>query len=47
MKNLAKKWGKLLKGGEPDTRGVARRILEDYVRGNLPHFVAPHGEKDI
>lgn len=38
---LAKKWGRLLKGGEPDKRAVGRKILEDYVRGHLPHFVAP------
>ena len=44
MRILAFKQGKLLKGGEPDIRSIARKLLEDYVRGNLPHFVAPHGE---
>ncbi|CAL5994680.1 Nucleolar_GTP-binding protein 2 [Hexamita inflata] len=47
MEVLAKKWGRLLKGGEPDKRSVARKILEDYVRGHLPHFVACHDEKEI
>lgn len=44
MEQMARKSGRLLKGGDPDKRAVARRILEDYVRGHLPHFVAPYDE---
>ena len=35
--------GRLLKGGEPDLNTVARQILNDYQRGNIPHFVLPPG----
>jgi nuclear GTP-binding protein len=35
--------GRLLKGGEPDLNMVARQILNDYQRGNIPHFVLPPG----
>lgn len=47
MEQLARKWGRLLKGGEPDKRAVARRLLEDFVRGRLPHFRAPYSAEDI
>lgn len=47
MEQMARKSGRLLKGGDPDKRAVARRILEDYVRGHLPHFVAPYDEQEI
>ena len=38
---LAKKGGRLLKGGEADADGVARMILNDFLRGKLPWFTAP------
>ena len=38
---LARKNGRLLKGGEPDTRTVAVMMINDWQRGKLPHYVAP------
>jgi len=35
---LARKGGRLLKGGEPDFDGVAIMILNDFMRGKLPWF---------
>lgn len=33
--------GRLLKGGEPDLDGVAKILLNDWVRGKIPYFVPP------
>lgn len=41
MCKLAAKSGKLLKGGEPDLSTVAKMILNDWLRGKIPYFVAP------
>ncbi|KAH7119961.1 NUC091 domain-containing protein [Dendryphion nanum] len=38
---IARKNGRLLKGGEPDLDGCAKIILNDYVRGKIPWFTAP------
>ncbi|SCU77288.1 LAMI_0A00540g1_1 [Lachancea mirantina] len=38
---LARKQGRLLKGGEPDENGVSRQILNDFNRGKIPWFVSP------
>ncbi|KAI8908463.1 NUC091 domain-containing protein [Gorgonomyces haynaldii] len=38
---LAKKGGRLLKGGEPDISQVARMVLNDYIRGKLPFYTLP------
>lgn len=35
---LARKGGRLLKGGEPDLDGVAKIVLNDFMRGKLPWF---------
>lgn len=35
---LARKAGRLLKGGEPDLDGVAKMVLNDFIRGKLPWF---------
>lgn len=35
---LARKGGRLLKGGEPDLDGVAKMVLNDFMRGKLPWF---------
>lgn len=40
---MAKRTGKLLKGGEPDTGVVAKMILNDWQRGKIPFFVSPEG----
>ncbi|ELP94073.1 nucleolar GTP-binding protein, putative [Entamoeba invadens IP1] len=41
LAQLARKRGKLLKGGEPDLHIVAKLILYDFQRGRLPYFIAP------
>ncbi|BHF77619.1 GTP binding [Sparganum proliferum] len=38
---VARRTGKLLKGGEPDITTTAKRILNDFQRGKLPYFVRP------
>lgn len=35
---LARKGGRLLKGGEPDLDGVAKMVLNDFMRGKIPWF---------
>ncbi|KAF8428173.1 nucleolar GTP-binding protein 2 [Tirmania nivea] len=35
---LARKGGRLLKGGEPDLDGVAKMVLNDFMRGKVPWF---------
>lgn len=35
---LARKGGRLLKGGEPDLDGVAKIVLNDFMRGRIPWF---------
>ncbi|RYO86038.1 hypothetical protein DL766_003631 [Monosporascus sp. MC13-8B] len=42
---LARKGGRLLKGGEPDVDGVAKIVLNDFMRGKIPWFTpAPAAE---
>ncbi len=43
LTKLAKRTGKLLKGGEPDLNAVARMVLNDWQRGKLPFFMVPEG----
>lgn len=43
LEKLAKKTGKLLKGGEPDLKAVSKMVLNDWQRGKLPFFVPPPG----
>lgn len=38
---LARKGGRLLKGGEADGDGVAKMILNDFMRGKIPWYVPP------
>ncbi|PSR81397.1 NUC091 domain-domain-containing protein [Coniella lustricola] len=38
---LARKGGRLLKGGEPDVDGVAKMVLNDFMRGKIPWFIPP------
>ncbi|KAM3528959.1 hypothetical protein NHJ13051_002105 [Beauveria bassiana] len=38
---LARKGGRLLKGGEPDLDGVAKMMLNDFMRGRIPWFTPP------
>jgi nuclear GTP-binding protein len=41
LETLARKSGKLLKGGEPDRETVAKMVLNDWIRGKIPYFVRP------
>merc|ERR1712226_1841760 len=41
LEKLAKKTGKLLKGGDPDTVAVGKMVLNDWQRGKLPYFSYP------
>lgn len=41
METVAKKCGRLLKGGDPCIRSAAITIINDFQRGRLPHFIAP------
>jgi len=41
LEQMAKKSGKLFKGGEPDIGSVAKMVLNDWQRGKLPFYVAP------
>jgi nuclear GTP-binding protein len=38
---LARKGGRLLRGGEPDVDGVAKMVLNDFLRGKIPWFTPP------
>ncbi|KHN97689.1 GTP-binding family protein [Metarhizium album ARSEF 1941] len=38
---MARKSGRLLRGGEPDLDGVAKMVLNDFMRGKIPWFTAP------
>jgi nuclear GTP-binding protein len=38
---MARRYGKLMKGGEPDTQTVAKMLLNDWQRGKIPWFQAP------
>lgn len=38
LEMLARKSGRLLRGGEPDLDGVAKMVLNDFMRGKIPWF---------
>ncbi|PSK34079.1 hypothetical protein B9Z65_8405 [Elsinoe australis] len=43
LEALARKGGRLLKGGEADMDGVAKMVLNDFLRGKIPWFTPPPG----
>ncbi|PWY93477.1 NGP1NT-domain-containing protein [Aspergillus sclerotioniger CBS 115572] len=46
---LARKGGRLLRGGEPDLDGVAKMVINDFLRGKIPWYTPPphtSGEED-
>lgn len=51
LEALAKKTGKLLKGGIPDITAVSKIVLHDWLRGRIPYYVlppsAPEADKNI
>ena len=42
---MARKSGRLLKGGEADVDGAAKMVLNDFLRGKLPWFSPPPNEE--
>ncbi|PHH88768.1 hypothetical protein CDD83_7075 [Cordyceps sp. RAO-2017] len=43
LQSLARKSGRLLRGGEPDLDGVAKMVLNDFMRGKIPWFTPVPG----
>ena len=43
LEQMARKYGRLGKGGEPDINAVSKMVLNDWLRGKLPYFVPPIG----
>ncbi|KAI8867049.1 NGP1NT-domain-containing protein [Ramicandelaber brevisporus] len=43
LSEIAKSYGKLLKGGEPDVGSVAKMVLNDWLRGKIPYYTPPPG----
>ncbi|KAG0302081.1 GTPase required for pre-60S ribosomal subunit nuclear export and maturation [Dissophora globulifera] len=41
LTQLAKRTGKLVKGGEADLGSVAKMVLNDWLRGKIPYYSAP------
>jgi nuclear GTP-binding protein len=46
LEKVAKRTGKLLKGGDPDTVAVGKMVLNDWQRGKLPYFEHPPQDGD-
>lgn len=44
---IARKQGRLLKGGEPDEGAVAKQVLNDFNRGKIPWFVSPPKDEEV
>lgn len=44
---IARKHGRLLKGGEPDEVAVAKQVLNDFNRGKIPWFVSPPKDEEV
>jgi nuclear GTP-binding protein len=47
LDQLARKSGKLLKGGESDVDTVAKSVVNDFLRGRLPWFVPPPAREPV
>merc|ERR1711892_1195591 len=43
LEQLAKRSGRLGKGGEPDINSVSKMVMNDWTRGKLPYFTPPPG----
>jgi nuclear GTP-binding protein len=43
---LARKHGRLLKGGEPDEQGISKLVINDFNRGKIPWFVPPPEDEE-
>jgi len=47
LEALAKKGGRLLRGGEADMDGVAKMVLNDFLRGKIPWFEPPPAGPEV
>lgn len=50
LEQMARKGGKLLKGGEPDVKTAAKMLIYDWQRGKIPYYTEPpegECEKDV
>ena len=47
LAQLARKRGRVLKGGEPDLEGVARIVLQDWNKGRIRYFTLPPTDNDM
>ena len=47
LEALARKGGRLLKGGEADLDGVAKMVLNDYLRGKIPWYTPPPDQEEV
>ena len=45
LEQMARKSGRLLKGGEADVDGAAKMVLNDFLRGKLPWFSPPPNDE--
>lgn len=41
LEMIARKAGRLIKGGEADIDGIAKQVINDFLRGKIPWYVAP------
>ncbi len=41
LEKMARKNGKLLKGGEPDVKTAAKMMIHDWIRGRIPYYNLP------
>ena len=46
LARLARRSGRLTRGGEPDLATAAKMVLMDWQRGKLPYFTAPPGAEE-
>lgn len=47
LMHIAKKKGKLAKGGVPDMNATAKTILQDWTSGRIPFFTVPPVKKNV
>ena len=47
LEMLSRKSGRLLKGGEPDLDGVAKMVINDFLRGKIPWYTSPPFESGM
>lgn len=45
LEKLAKKSGRLLKGGVPDVCAMAKIVIHDWLRGRIPYYECPPGDE--